>query len=341
MLSRLSAITVVGAVFSFTGCLGTSSTPSTSHAISAKRAHPCPCLYVVNEQSPSVTVFASGASGNVKPIQDISGSYTQLTNPVDIAVDASGEIYVTNAVNNVVTIYSAGATGNVAPIRDIAGSGLYYPEGIAIDPSTQDIYVANANNNTIAIYAPDANGTVPPIATIEGAATGLNSPFAVTLDASGNIYVANEADGSIPGTSVTVYAAGSTGNASPTQTIFGQRTKLDVPLQLALDSNLNVYVANFTYPNKGKGSLTVYARGANGNVAPTERIQGNLTKLYFPAGVAVDSSGNIYASNYHHPKTAASSITVYAPSSNGNVVPISIIKGRRTDLDGARGITIH
>ena len=45
----------------------------------------------------SVTVFAPGASGNVAPIQDITGSNTTFGNPDDLGVDASGSIFVTDA----------------------------------------------------------------------------------------------------------------------------------------------------------------------------------------------------------------------------------------------------
>jgi sugar lactone lactonase YvrE len=296
---------------------------------------PCPCLYAANSQSNSVTVYASGATGNAKPIQDISGSKTGLGAPFDVAVDGSRSTYVTNAQDDekdtdVITVYAAGATGNVAPIRDIIGRPYLVPKGIAVDPINGDVYVAKANISAIFIYAPGANGKVSPIGTIQGSQTGLDSPNGVALDTSGNIYVAN-----IANNSVTVYAAGSTGNVAPTQTISGARTELAGPHQLALDSSSNIYVANSAY-DSGKGSLTVYAAGSNGNVAPTETITGAMTKLDEPVGIAVDSSDNIYAAN-----SAASSITVYAAGSNGNVAPIDTITGAKTGLDGPQGIVIH
>ena len=105
----------------------------------------CPCLYVADEDNSSVTVYAEGATGNATPIQTISGSYTGLSSPNDVASDTSRDIYVANDGNSSATVYSAGATGNVAPIQTITGSmtGLYYPDGIALNPLNGNIYVAN------------------------------------------------------------------------------------------------------------------------------------------------------------------------------------------------------
>jgi 6-phosphogluconolactonase (cycloisomerase 2 family) len=94
-----------------------------------QQTSPCPCLYVVNSQSNSVTVYASGATGNATPTQDISGSNTGLDGPFGVAVDGSGDIYVTNSLDDTITVYAAGATGNVAPIRDIiVGSDIFTQE---------------------------------------------------------------------------------------------------------------------------------------------------------------------------------------------------------------------
>ncbi len=304
----------------------------------------CPCLYVANATGNSVTVYASGAGGNAKPIQDISGSKAKLLTPFGVAVDGSGNIYVTNNGADQIDVYAAGATGNVAPIRGIVGQPYHYRKGIAIDPVNGDIYVAKPLNNSIIIYGPSASasGKDAPLASIEGSNTGLNAPNGVALDTRGNIYVTNKGDSANTGNdSVTVYASGSTGNVAPTQTIAGTRTGLDIPVALAVDSSQRIYVANITYPNSGNGSLTVYAAGANGNVAPTETIEGAKTKLNLPAGIAVDSSDNIYAANFDRTDSTAASITVYAAGTNGNVAPIRTISGAETDLDGPRGIVIH
>jgi sugar lactone lactonase YvrE len=346
LASKRASVCLLVTLVGLAGCAGNSNPSPTmpnSMARTLKSANTlCPCLYVANSTGNSVTVYASSASGNAKPIQEISGSKTKLLTPFGVAVDGSGNIYVTNDGVNQIDVYAAGATGNVAPIRGIVGQPYRYPKGIAIDPVNGDIYVAKPLGNSIIIYAPSASGKDAPIASIEGSNTGLNAPNGVSLDTRGNIYVTNKGDSANTGNdSVTVYAAGSTGNVAPTQTIAGTRTGLDIPVELAVDPSEKIYVANITYPNSGSGSLTVYAAGANGNVAPTETIEGAKTKLNLPAGIAVDSSDNIYAANFARTDSIASSVTVYAAGTNGNVAPIKTISGAQTDLDGPRGIVIH
>jgi hypothetical protein len=283
-------------------------------------------------------VYPTGATGNVAPIQTIAGGSTGIDLPYDVALDASGNIYVSNYDNNSITIYAPGATGNVAPIGRISGSStdLLDPEGIGIDPINGDIDVLSLNgpsgNPSILVFPPGSNGNVAPSEVIEGSKTGLAGPVFLALDASGNIYDSDVSS------YVNVFAAGSTGNVRPTRKIKGGLTKLAIPLGLTLDSSSNLYVAN-----NEKSSVTVYASGANGNVSPIQLIKGGMTKLSDVHGVAVDSSHTIYASNgAGEPRcTTCSFVAVYASGATGNVSPISVIKGRRTGLDGPAGMTIH
>jgi sugar lactone lactonase YvrE len=140
----------------------------------------------------------------------------------------------------------------------------------------------------VTVYAARATGNVLPIQQISGSKTGLNIPTGIALDASRNIYVANFV---YPG-SVTIYAAGANGNVTPIRTIAGSNTGLNRPDGIALDANANIYVANNPYGialggDGFRSSLTVYAAGANGNVAPIRTIVGRTTRLHQPTGVAI------------------------------------------------------
>ncbi|MGA9275305.1 MAG: hypothetical protein WBV67_17640 [Candidatus Cybelea sp.] len=167
-----------------TGCVGAPlssqhSTPEVRRLASSE----CPCLYVANAiyrhhtDSPRITVYAPGGSGDVAPLQEIKGSKTGLDYPMAVALDGNGNIYVANYDGNSVAVYAAGATGNVAPTATISGSntGLYVPQGVAINPVNGDIYVSNeprtsSYNGTITIYAPGSNGNVSPLGVIQGPA---------------------------------------------------------------------------------------------------------------------------------------------------------------------------
>ena len=133
--------------------------------------------------------------------------------------------------------------------------------------------------------------------------------------------------------SVTVYAEGATGDATPIQTISGSHTGLVYPIDVAVDASRDIYAANNV-----NSSVTVYSAGATGNVAPIQTIAGSMTGLYHPYGIALNPlNGNIYVANSSNGSNG-STVTMYPPGSSGNIPPIGVIRGKRTGLDGPRGL---
>ena len=217
------------------------------------------------------------------------------------------------------------------PVATIAGSstGLNDPLYIALD-ATKKVYVTNYNNSSVTVYAAGSSGDVSWVALIGGSKTGLNLPYGVAVDAANKIYVANQGPSGAYG-SVTVYAAGASGNVKPAATISGTNTGIDTPQGIALDKNKNIYVTNLE-----SNTVTVYAAGATGNVTPTATISGSNTGLNLPYGIVLDSKGNIYVSNGG--PNQFSYVTVYAAGANGNVTPTAKIAGNITGLLTPLGI---
>ena len=265
----------------------------------------------------SINIYSPGTYGNAPVSNAIIGSNTGLNTPGGIATDPAGNLYVVNSAGGVdgqgsLTVYPAGSTGNVTPSATIAGdstgdnTGFGYPVGIALD-SKGYIYVANPGGGpdqagSITIYSPGSNGNVAPVATISDNPncapcdnTGLSIPYGVAVDFSGKIYVVNSGGGPSGLGSVTIYPAlgNSTGvlNESPTATIqagsTGDNTGLNVASGIALDSMANIYVANEGSLNGDLDSITVYASGSNGNVAPIQTITGADTGLAIPQALAL------------------------------------------------------
>jgi len=245
-------------------------------------------------------------------------------------------IYVANALYDSpsVTSYGRRANGDMVPLQTIAGSntGLREPLGIAVDHRGK-IYVANVfgggsnGYGSILIFAPGANGNVAPVATID---EGLDYPFGVALDTSGNVYVANN-----QGQSVTIYAAKTYKEIGA---ISGDDTQL-YPVGLSFDSGGNLYVANFDDDGSGPGWITVYPAGARGDIKPIRQIYGHRTGLTDPGGgIALDSAGNLYIANDGYP--SAQSILVYSAGAHGDAKPIRTISGPKTQLAGADGLAL-
>ena len=274
-------------------------------------------IYVTNS-SPSVTVYSEGSSGNVSPTVTIRGSNTTLDVPTGVTLDSSNNIYVADQSNSVVVFTALGSSSGTlndtpkAVISTTMTSGLIHPQEIALD-SSGNIYVADDFAASVYVYPAGTNGNAVPTAVISGGKTGMNSPYGIALDSSDNIYVADYGSvsrgGAIPA-SVFVFSpvGSSTGvlNESPSATISGMDTKLFNPFGIALDSSRNIYVADDGNSGTTLASVFVYSAGSNGDVAPLATISGDSTGLNSPCGVALDSSGNIYVTDF-----AAVSLFVY------------------------------
>jgi Abnormal spindle-like microcephaly-assoc'd, ASPM-SPD-2-Hydin len=137
---------------------------------------------------------------------------------------------------------------------------------------------------------------------------------------------------------VTAYGLASNGDVSPTAPA---PTGLSEPQFAAVDGNGNIYVANPVTM-----SVTIFAKGSNGNVAPFATIGGNKTGLNFPEGIALDSSGQIYVTNCPACNGGAGtpSVTVYAALGNStgllNEAPVATITGGSTGLMSPEGIAV-
>src|SRR5579862_2930480 len=275
-------------------------------------------IYVTNEFSgPNgvyqgmLAIYSAGSNGNVAPMATISGVATGLTGPGGIALDSDGKIYVANAYTDYatggivgsITVYPAGSNGNVAPIATITGdnTGFGYIDGIALD-SNRNIYVGGYSNAGVGgyevnLFPAGSNGNVSPAATIVGPDTGLDLPIGIALDSAGGLYVLNYYGGTPELGSVTVYRAGSSGDAPPIATITSRFTGLYGPQDIAVDAGGNIYVTNFAGGADNLGSVTVYSAVSLATGPPIATIAGDDTGLDYPSGIGLDSSGNIFVLN--------------------------------------------
>jgi len=193
------------------------------------------------------------------------------------------------------------------------------------------LYVANADT-TVTVYPATAAGNATPLRTLRGPARFGVDASGLAVDAAGDLYVAH---GLSPYSNrVDVYAYGAHGSAAPARTIMGQRTRLDTPFTLALDTHGALYVAN--EGNGQTGSITVYAPGARGGVAPLRRIAGPHSLVQTPQALAFDARGNLYVADYGD----ESRVLVFAPGAHGDVRPIRVIRGDRTGLNNPSGLAI-
>jgi len=154
----------------------------------------------------AVAIDASGnawmANQSSTTVTSITADGTQATEfsccnaPSGLAIDQHGNVWVTNFLSDSVSELSqAGAVLS----SGYTGGGLLRPQGIAVD-GNGSVWVANYHGNSITELE-GANGVAPGTtlspATGFGLAAGLSLPFALAVDASGNLWVSSFANSTV------------------------------------------------------------------------------------------------------------------------------------------------
>ncbi len=202
--------------------------------------------------------------------------------------------------------------------------------------AADEIFVSNYSSNAVTVYDRTANGDAAPLRSIQ---TGLNQPHNIDADFSvQELFVPNNLN-DFENAAVNVYDmdASFPGSDTPKRTITGPLTLLNRPAGVAVDAlHQELYVANDV---SGASSITVYDLGANGNVAPLRTLQGALTGIDGPVGLAVDTvNDELFVVNY---KTAnGGSITVFPRAASGNVAPSRTLQGGSTLLQDPQGMVL-
>jgi len=139
--------------------------------------------WVANQSSNTITkVSADGSS--VSQVSCCNGAS-------GLAVDQGGNVWVANYFGSSISeVSSAGAV----LLDGQAGGGVDHPEAVAIDGAGR-VWVSNFHSGSISEFA-GSNLTVPagtPLSPATGLGTDaqLGSPFALAIDASGNLWVSN------------------------------------------------------------------------------------------------------------------------------------------------------
>lgn len=241
-----------------------------------------------------------------------------LNNPYGVAVDAKGNIYIADSGNG--RICKVSANGVITTVAGSAPNGmccgdggpatsaeLNQPNSVAVD-AAGNIYIAETDNDRIRKVSLD--GIIRTVAgggsTLGdgGAATSakLAFPGAVTLDAAGNLYIADTGNQRIrkvstKGIITTVAGTGnccSFGDGGPATSAY-----LAGPSDVAVDAKGNLYIADTARILKvdTNGTITTLAGndslGYLGDGGPAI-----FAELDFPAGLALDSIGNVYVADH-------------------------------------------
>jgi gliding motility-associated-like protein len=256
-----------------------------------------------------VTTFA----GNGRPISaDGTGTLAGFNAPSGIVADAAGNLYVTD--------YNSGLIRKITPagvVTTIAGNGGFTetdgigtaasflsPAGITID-SQGNLYVADQGSSRIRKIATDGlvttiAGNNAGYADGKGAAGLFNGPAGITIDAVGNLYVADDYNRRIRkitplGDVTTLAGSSAAGSADGT----GTSASFAGVVGIAIDNNGNLYVTESGTVSKirkitPQGVVSTYAgTGVSGYLDDYTA----KAKFNNPTGVMLDAAGNLFVAD--------------------------------------------
>ncbi|CAF2249519.1 unnamed protein product [Rotaria magnacalcarata] len=210
-------------------------------------------LYVSDSGNHRVQLWLNGSTSGttIAGTGTLGSSFTQLYTPRGLARDSStGTLYIADSGNHRIMSYASGASsGTVAAGGNGAGTlttQLYTPTGVYLDSSTNSLFIANLGANNIVCWVLGATGWTlvagHPAGSLGSTSTLLYSPYGLTLDSMGNVYVADTSNDRIQfflaGQTNATTIAGVTGIAGATNQL------LYFPYAVALDSTLNLYVVD-------------------------------------------------------------------------------------------------
>lgn len=216
--------------------------------------------YLIRKITPDgvVTTFA-GAPGSLGAIDGV-GTVARFFNPYGIAADAAGNLYVADTGNHTVRkITPAGVVSTLAGTAGVIGAvdGLgsaarfQSPFGIIAD-AAGNVYVADTINHSIRKVTP--TGIVSTVAGSLGVPGSLNGvgtaarfqhPYGLTVDATGNLFVADYGNNvirrvSAAGAVVTIAGSGVYGSDDG----VGPSVQFFDPTGIAVDANGTLYVVD-------------------------------------------------------------------------------------------------
>ncbi len=204
--------------------------------------------------------FADSGSGAIKKWVAASNSVvtlvsTGLASPNAVALDGAGNIYICDQGHQ--AIKELVLSNNT--VITLVSTGLTIPAGLAVDRAG-NVLIGDARSNVVKLWNTATNG----LSTL----FSLTSPFGVTVDASGVVYVAN-------GGGVWKWTAASGLSQVVPSSVHA--------IAVAVDGGGNVYFAdNFTH--------TVGEWIAASNIVVTLASTQNG-----PTGLALDPAGNLFS----------------------------------------------
>jgi uncharacterized protein (TIGR03437 family) len=310
---------------------------------------------------PVITTVAGGG-WRPFPKSQIAGPNAPLGTLWSPVLDRQGNLYVADSYNNIVVRIAPDATVTLVAGNGNAGFGgdggpptaasLSFPSGLAVD-SSGNLYISDKNNNRIRKISGGIITTVAGTGKAGNSGDGgpaaiarLNHPAGIALDATGNLYIADQFNHTvreITGTTINTIAGNGAGTYSGDGGL-ATSASFNNPESVAVDAAGNVYIVD-----SGNNRIRLVRSGIVTTVAGTgsATFSGDggpaaQAALSGPSAVALDAAGNIYISDFFNERIRKISNGVISTVVGNGARGFSGDGGSAIAavLNGANGVTV-
>ena len=280
----------------------------------------------------SGTMSANAYIGDGSQLTNLPGGGNTLRATASGAL-ADGD---TTIVNTDGTVSAVAQTGEAYWIATFGTDGTTFGRDIAID-SSGNVYVtgytgsSGAGSNDFFIAKYSASGTIQWQRTL--GASSNDTGAAITVDSSGNVYVAGT---TFSPDTILIAKYNNSGTIQWQKTLGGSGDHRTY--DIAVDSSGNAYVTG-KYYESGVGSGILLAKyNSSGNLQWQKRTSGGTEDIGH--SIKLDSSGNIYIVGQTRTNATYHDILVIKLDSSGSVIWDRAITSASNNSDVGEGVAI-